>query len=54
MNSQHNKAIVSLIMSILLLLEVFWGVDHGLNEMVVVTLVAIASPILVWLIPNRG
>lgn len=50
----YNKALVSLIMSILLILDEWFGVSFpGLSEQWIITLLAVLSPILVWMTPNK-
>jgi hypothetical protein len=50
-----DKAIVAAIMSILALIEIAFGfnVGHDLTEEWLLGLIAILTPILVWLVPNR-
>lgn len=49
----HNKAIAAAVMSLLALMEEFIGRNFGINEEWVITTIAILTPIIVWLIPNR-
>jgi hypothetical protein len=51
--SEYNKAWVSLVMAILVIINQIWGVDLGLNEEKIGILLAVIWPILVWLVPNR-
>jgi hypothetical protein len=49
----YNKALVAVIMGILLLIENWTGWRIGLGEPWVETLLAVLTPIFVWLVPNR-
>ena len=51
MYTTFDKAIVALVMSGVQLANVF-GVHFGLDESTVTTIVAVATPILVHLVPN--
>ena len=51
--SEYNKAWVSLVMAVLVIIDQIWGVNLGLNEEKVTIVLAIIWPILVWWIPNR-
>lgn len=51
--SAFNKAIVAVVMAVLTLVEVWGGWHFGISEDWVVSLLAILTPILVWLVPNR-
>lgn len=53
MNGEYNKAWVAFIMSVLTILEVTWGIHFGISEEWMVATLAIITPILVWLVPNR-
>lgn len=54
MVTEFDKAWVALILAILTLLELYFGIAVSfLNENVILSVLAIASPILVYLIPNR-
>ena len=50
---EYNKAWVSLIMAILVIIDQVWGVKIGLNEEAVTIILVAVWPLLVWLIPNR-
>lgn len=54
MNSEYNKAWVSLIMAILVIIDQIWGINFGLDQEKVTILLAVIWPFLVWLVPNRG
>lgn len=55
MPTEYNKAWVALILAILTLLELHFGIAVSfLSENVILSVLAIASPILVWLVPNRS
>lgn len=55
--SKYAKAIVSVVMSVLLVLSTFFGVELNLDEQtvsaVVNALFAVVTPILVYFIPNK-
>jgi len=48
-----DKAIVAFIMAGMFLASEFAGVSLGFTEAQVQSVVAILTPVLVWLIPNR-
>lgn len=48
----HQKAIVAVIMAALLIIDAWFG-THWASESVVQTILAVLTPIFVWLIPNR-
>lgn len=52
--SEYNKAWAALVMAILMLLELYLGVRimPGVSEEAVLSILAIATPIIVWLVPN--
>ena len=53
---EFSKAIVALIMAILIILEQIYGWEitgSGITEEWITNVLAILTPILVWLIPNR-
>ena len=50
---ENNKALVALIMAILIFIEAHWGFTLGISEEAVIGLLALLTPILVWLVPNR-
>lgn len=50
----YNKAIVAVIMSVIALIEEFYGKQLGISEEWVLTTIAILTPVLVWLVPNRN
>lgn len=55
--SMYAKAIVSVVMSILMVLNAFFGIDLGISEAtvntVVAALLAIVTPIIVYFVPNK-
>lgn len=55
--SKYAKAIVSVIMSVLLVLSTFFGVELNINEETVTAVInalfAVVTPILVYFIPNK-
>lgn len=49
-----DKALVALIMSVIFLLNFFFGVNLGVvSQDTVATIVSLLTPILVWAIPNK-
>lgn len=48
-----DKALVALVMGVLFLLNTFAGIDLGVSEETVTAIIAAATPLLVWLIPNK-
>lgn len=53
-SGQYNKALVALIMAILMVLEDWFGIAFpGLSEQWIITLLALITPILVWVTPNK-
>lgn len=54
MSTEYNKAVVALIMALLVVAELHFGVTLGVTEDFVISLLALLSPILVWLVPNRA
>ena len=54
MTGEFNKAIVALVMAILVIIEQLWGFHiAGISEQWLTMLLAILTPILVWLVPNH-
>ena len=54
MFSSMDKALVALIMSVIFLLNFFFGVNLGVvSQDTVATIVGLLTPILVWAIPNK-
>ena len=49
-----DKALVALIMALLTITELWWGWGGGVNETTVLALLAIFTPIFVYLVPNRS
>lgn len=52
MINEYRKAWVSLFMAILVIIDQIWGTKLGLDEEKITVLLAVAWPILVWLVPN--
>jgi ABC-type transporter Mla subunit MlaD len=50
--SAYNKAIIAFVMSALVIVEVWTGYSPGITEGTLVTILAVLTPILVWLFPN--
>lgn len=48
-----NKALVAAIMSVITLAELYFGFRSGITEEWLLALIAILTPIIVWLVPNR-
>jgi hypothetical protein len=49
-----DKALVAAIMAFLYLMNNVVGINIGLSEATVTSIVAVLTPILVWLIPNKS
>ena len=49
-----DKALAAIVMAALFLLNEFAGIRIGLNEQTLGAVLSAATPILVYLIPNRG
>ncbi len=49
-----DKALVALIMGLLSLLNLVFGVDLGISVEAVSSVIALVTPFLVWLIPNKS
>ena len=54
MSGEYNKAWVSLIMAVLVIIEQVWGFKLGFSEETVTIILAVIWPLLVWLVPNRA
>ena len=54
MFSSVDKAIVALIMGVLYILNAVAGINLGLTETQVATVIGLLTPILVWAIPNKS
>lgn len=53
MSGEFNKAIVALIMAALIVIEQIWGFSASwLTEELITTILAVLTPILIWLVPN--
>jgi hypothetical protein len=51
--AEFNKAIVALAMAVLVIIDQLWGIDLGaVSEETVTIVLAVLTPILVWLVPN--
>ncbi len=48
-----DKALIALVMAAIYILNTFFGFHLGINEMTLNTIVAVITPILVYLIPNK-
>lgn len=48
-----DKALTAACMAVLYLLGALGGIDLGLGEPTVAAIVALLTPLLVWLVPNR-
>lgn len=49
-----DKALVALIMAVIYLVNTFTPVDFGVSHETVANIVAIITPVLVYLIPNKA
>lgn len=49
-----DKALAAIVMAALFLLNAFAGINLGISEETVGAIIAAATPVLVYLIPNRG
>jgi hypothetical protein len=49
-----DKALIALVMGVLYLLNTFAGINIGLSEETIATLIAALTPVLVWLVPNKS
>ena len=54
MYTSIDKALVALIMAIVSIANLLFGANIGIPVETVGTVVGLAAPILVWLIPNKG
>ena len=52
MFTASDKAYVAAIMAVLLIIETFTGWSLGITEEWVITILAVITPIIVWLVPN--
>ena len=53
MTGDANKAIVAAVMAILVVIDQVWGIGFGaITEEWITVLLAILTPVFVWLIPN--
>ena len=48
-----QKAIVALIIAALQIIELITGWSSGITEQYLLMVLAVLSPILVWVVPNR-
>jgi hypothetical protein len=48
-----DKALTAIVMAVFYLLSTFGGIDIGLSEETVSAVFAAATPLLVWLVPNK-
>ena len=49
-----DKALVAVVMAALFLLNEFTGITIGLSEDTVAGIIGVVTPLLVYLIPNKG
>lgn len=49
-----DKALVALIMGAIYIGNTFLGLNIGLSEATVTTIIGALTPILVWLVPNKA
>lgn len=52
--TEYSKAIVAAIMAALVVIDQIWSINLGgvFTEEVITIILAVLSPILVWLVPN--
>ena len=48
-----DKALVALIMGILYIVNSIWGINIGVSEQTITTIIGILTPIIVYLVPNK-
>lgn len=48
-----DKALTALVMAVLFLLNTVFGINFGLTEAQVATILTVLTPFLVWLVPNK-
>jgi hypothetical protein len=48
-----NKAIIAAVLAVLTLIEVWTGWKSGITEEYLLTVFAVLTPILVYLVPNK-
>ena len=48
-----DKALAALVMAVMFVLNNFFGINLGIDETTVNTIIAAVTPFLVWLIPNK-
>lgn len=54
MGGEVNKAVVALVMAVLVVIDQAWGISLGpVSEEWVTVILAILTPIIVYLVPNR-
>lgn len=53
MTGEYNKAWVALLVAALIIIEDWTGWKSGITEEWIITILAVISPIVVWLIPNK-
>lgn len=49
-----DKALIAAVMAVAYLANTFLGINFGLTEEAVNTIVAVITPVLVWLVPNKA
>jgi hypothetical protein len=49
-----DKALVALVMALIYVANTFLGINFGITEETVQTIVALVTPVLVWLVPNKA
>lgn len=49
-----DKAMTALVMAVLFLLQAAFGINIGLTEVQVASIMMVLTPVLVWLIPNKS
>lgn len=49
-----DKALVALVMGFLFILNSVFGLDFGVDEQTVASIIGFLTPVLVYFIPNKG
>jgi len=49
-----DKALVALIMGLLSIANLWFGIDLGISSDVIIALIAMLTPIIVWMTPNKS
>jgi hypothetical protein len=49
-----DKALTAAVMGLLSIASLVFGWNFGIGEDAVIKIIAVVTPILVWLVPNKG